>query len=572
MQYGDDWQEEDDEYAPLRWWEQAELDSPADAMPEGYLRAYYDSDDEWIGEQPYDTDEYVDSMQYDDDFEDEPTTVTTYYTSPTIHKKSHPQYQSLNSHELQVKRRAQERRGRRDGLLLGNDNIPLPKYTGSYEDEIYVYQDTLGQKLTPNVNSLTPSSRIQNKGADDQQQGELLLQGIETFYDDSGYYAYVLLTKRQGEVTSLDLQRVVTRLKQIGVQKVLSGRSYRPASNGKQYQCYIRIADAQGRKPSKGIVERALQVTSSEQTGHLTNIQKVVQQLQNTLTHEQQEKRALLDRIQAIQADYTAEQQKTVVLTQETSKLKAYVQKRAVIFRDEKTKLLSQLGDLQAELEQTLQQGAENQQQIDKLNADRQQTASALAQAQAERVNAEEEVTIFEQLYAEEKADLERRMQEQEDKYVDACNERDIAVAEIENLRAELLASQDNNRILSNQVASAPNSKRAADDFKNMLDCLLPHLEVCEESVYFLLVEVQSYTKILQELQILNSDPQAFMRRSKRVQSAKEWMEMSHVSIGDSDNGRIYYTKSPSTGKYIVLVSHKETQKRDIEKLEKWSL
>ncbi|MDP9316854.1 MAG: hypothetical protein M3R24_39360 [Chloroflexota bacterium] len=328
----------------------------------------------------------------------------------------------------------------------------------------------------------------------------------------------------------MDIQRVVTQLKQAGIQKVLSGRSYRPASNGKQYQCYIRIADAQGRKPRKGTVERALHVTTSEQVGSVTDAQKVVQQLQNTLTHEQQEKRALLDRIQAVQSDYAAAQQKIVLLTQETSELKAYVQKRAVKFKDEKTKLLSQLGDLQAELEQTFQQGAQNQQQIDKLNTDRKQTAAALAQAQVERANAEEEVKIFEQVYAEEKADLERRMQEQQDRYVDACNERDIAVAENENLTTKLRGLEDENRILSSQTTLAANSRRVADDFKSLLDCLLPCLDVCEESVYFLL-EVKSYGKILQELQLINSNPQALIGRSKRVKSTKDWMEISHVSI-----------------------------------------
>lgn len=570
MEYHDYGQEkDDDEYAPESWWEQAELDTPADAMPEGYLRAYYDSDDEWVGEQPYDTDEYIDSIQYDDDYEDEPITATGYYTSTIVSGKPHPQHYSLNSHELQIKRRAQERQRHKDWFLSGEDKVPLPEYTGSYEDEFRAYQYVFDQISALNANS-NPTLPATKHGSN-RQQPQSLLRHIESFYDDTGYYAYVLLSKVRGELTPSDIQYVVTQLQRNGIQKVLSGRSYRPASNGRQYQCYIRIADAQGRKPHKSIVEHALQETRNEQTYDLTERQQVVQRLQETLAREQQEKQALLDRLRIVQSDHTVAAQKIVALTHEQSELKGYIQKSAVRFKDEKTKLLSELGDLQAELEQVLQQYVENQQQISKLNADRQQTASALAAIQAERVTAEEEYTVFEQVLSHEKADLERRMQEQEDKYIAACNERDIAAAENENLKTKLLALEDNHRILSSQTTLAASSRRAANDFKNLLDCLLPCLDICEESVYFLL-EVKNYAKILQELQLLNSNPQALLGRSKRVKSTKDWLEISHVSIGDSDNGRIYYAKSPSTNKYIVLVSHKETQKRDIEKLEKWSL
>ncbi len=186
MQY-DDWEEEDDEYTPVSWWEQAELDSTADAMPEGYFRAYYDSDDEWVGEQPYDTDEYDYSMRYNDDYEDEPATVATYYTLPSIKEKGHLQHRPLNSQELQIKHRAQERQRQRDGLLLGHDNVPLPEYTGSYEDELHLYQDTLGQIFTPNGNSRIPSPKTENKRIADLQQRQSLSQEIETFHDDSGY-------------------------------------------------------------------------------------------------------------------------------------------------------------------------------------------------------------------------------------------------------------------------------------------------------------------------------------------------------------------------------------------------
>jgi hypothetical protein len=389
---------------------------------------------------------------------------------------------------------------------------------------------------------------------------------LEFFYDDHDYYAYVLLSSTQGELTQVEVQEVIAVLNQNGFRNMLSGRSYRPASNGRQYQYYIRIADEYGRKPNPDKINSLLKsITGGHETRTPQN-QELVQQLHDRLILARQEYRKLLEQLREAQAHRAASDQKIASLTHEVSELKLYIQRRAAIAREEKARLLTQIGDLQAELENVLQKGEEHQQQIEELNAARQRNAEERAKAEAERINAEQDFAIFEQVLTEEKAELERLMKEQEDEYVKIRNDYYIVAAENEQLKTDLIALEERNRILSSQVNTATTSRSLASDFASFLECLLPCLEICEESIYFLL-EVKSYTKVLHQLQLLNSNPLAVS--SKRVQNAKDWLEISHVSIGDSDNGRIYFTKSQRTGKYVVLVSHKDTQEADIKKLKR---
>ncbi len=49
----------------------------------------------------------------------------------------------------------------------------------------------------------------------------------------------------------------------------------------------------------------------------------------------------------------------------------------------------------------------------------------------------------------------------------------------------------------------------------------------------------------------------------KKLRDTKDWWER-HVSDGEDDSGRLYARRSPSEGKWEVLVSHKEQQARDI--------
>jgi signal transduction histidine kinase len=73
------------------------------------------------------------------------------------------------------------------------------------------------------------------------------------FYDDSGYYSYVLLNG-----SAIDFQLAQTFL--ANKYKILHwGKSYRPASNGLQYDWFMRISDSAGKHPPRDTVEKDLE-------------------------------------------------------------------------------------------------------------------------------------------------------------------------------------------------------------------------------------------------------------------------------------------------------------------------
>ncbi len=76
----------------------------------------------------------------------------------------------------------------------------------------------------------------------------------QIFYDDSGYYSYILLNG-----SAVDLQSAQNFLVNKYYKVLLCGKSYRPASNGLQYDWYIRISDSAGKRPQRDTVEKDLE-------------------------------------------------------------------------------------------------------------------------------------------------------------------------------------------------------------------------------------------------------------------------------------------------------------------------
>jgi hypothetical protein len=71
-------------------------------------------------------------------------------------------------------------------------------------------------------------------------------------YDDTGWYAYVLLNgdKALRDATADELRRA-------GISYLIPGRSHKPADNGKRYEWYVRVGYVQ-EHPSAQIVGDAL--------------------------------------------------------------------------------------------------------------------------------------------------------------------------------------------------------------------------------------------------------------------------------------------------------------------------
>jgi hypothetical protein len=93
-------------------------------------------------------------------------------------------------------------------------------------------------------------------------------QQFEYHYDETGYYAYILMN---GSHSICDA--VKQRLKKIRLQVLHSGRSYRLANNQRKYQWFIRVYDPdqikirQG-KPSHEVIERFFEAEFSVYSAH----------------------------------------------------------------------------------------------------------------------------------------------------------------------------------------------------------------------------------------------------------------------------------------------------------------
>lgn len=75
---------------------------------------------------------------------------------------------------------------------------------------------------------------------------------LEYFYDNHGYYSYVLV-----DCSDSLLQSIISKLRSNGFSVPRYGPSKRPASNGVQYQWYIRVFDtATGAKPVRERVDQ----------------------------------------------------------------------------------------------------------------------------------------------------------------------------------------------------------------------------------------------------------------------------------------------------------------------------
>ena len=354
----------------------------------------------------------------------------------------------------------------------------------------------------------------------------LLATDIETYYDDDGYYAYVLLNKRSGEIEKSDIETVVAKLNTIGVIKILSGRSYRPASDGKQYQWYVRVSDQQGEKPSRQKVENLLNINPHhlDNSNHSEQTDTYIKQLNDSLKQEQQEKAHLKTSLQAAEQARQNSQQQLTTLLHERSLL---------------------------------------QKNLEKLRGASEENQSLIDTSQAEN-------RILEQLFLEEKNDLKGQISRLEERIQQTRDECVLLKIERGDFQEKLYELQSKYDFLQQQLKKKSNAaQRLENDLTQFLKCLLPRLEIHKSSISFL-TEVKDYRKILEKLRKLIEDPSSL--QSKNVESINGWREISHVNTGDGDEGRIYYTTSRSAEKRHVLISSKQSQKQDFKMLKEWKI
>jgi hypothetical protein len=377
-------------------------------------------------------------------------------------------------------------------------------------------------------------------------------------FDESGYYAYVMVDGSQDVVDGMK-----QALDDHGIEVMLSGQSYRPADNGRQYGWYLRVASADsGRKPSKMQIEKILGIKPLPAPEEIEYLQSELAQTFLTLQTVEKEKTSLLSDLnlaRAIEADHM---RKSRLLRQQYDR----TNREAEAFKAAKQRLEQQVNTLAGELDQARKaRELEVMTIADHLNEQKSETSEVILALQSQIVDLrkshdalQSDNACLESAWVQ--GDIEN--QELRSEIQDEQNKVAIALAEkerVEEERDEIIAR------LQNEMAQKNSAPFAASEGElgRCLQTLLPNVNLTPASIAMLHNEVQDPVNVYKLLENLNSDPTSV--RSKPVVTAEGWFE-EHFNTGESDLGRVYFSEIGNS-KYKVHIGHKNTQKHDIPHL-----
>lgn len=326
-------------------------------------------------------------------------------------------------------------------------------------------------------------------------------------YDDSGHYAYLMVTSSDETLSELRSQ-----LAAHDFEVLAYGKSYRPASDGYQYKFYLRLGksnDAATRDRIEQFVRNSIALADpAPQSGTVD-----YSDLFNTMTALRGEIRTLFEPIQDIHARLTDLNLVDSMLKQTLESVKAlqHDQSRHI----ERT-------------EQTIVKAIEN-----KLGEsdDLERLKMNLLEARDER------------------AVLETMIQELQTK--------------IEELQTKMNTSgADTTKPPAHTTPSTAIRHKAHLDYSKFLRVLLPKVDMLRGSEEVIFVELRDPENVLRTLERLAHEPLSV--QSQRVQGANEWMKVN-FSTGEDNSGRLYYRRNGELMQ--VLISKKPDQERDIRYL-----
>ena len=383
----------------------------------------------------------------------------------------------------------------------------------------------------------------------EKEQLEGAVKPVRMHYDDSGYYAYVLL---DGDIRARD--ETMKRLNDRNIYCIHTGTSYKPANNRNQYQWYIRVIEVLGnqlKKPAKETInDLFVSVWGLARESEFTTD---IQQLQAHLEKIKDEKRILENKLEIIHSELDYDKKRYESLNVEYLKQKSKFQSQAASLRKENNVLLHQNKIL---IERETDSNKE-----DEIRKGFRKSFSNLNSIISKR---DKEIEGL----VDEWQTSENKIKQLNDQMIKVESERDITIDKCDQLKKEIKKLEENEKKKDIQLNSlkTPRSNYESD-FRKALSCLLYNIILNRGSISFLLHEIKDFTDALSELKLLNSNTKSL--RAKRIQVAPSWKEIKFNTGENGKAGRIYYAKLRNSTKYDVLVSHKKLQKLDIKSLKK---
>ncbi len=352
-------------------------------------------------------------------------------------------------------------------------------------------------------------------------------------YDNTGYYAYILF---DGDAALRD--DVIGKLKAKGVFALAQGRSHKPADNGRQYDWYLRVAEAIDHKlrhPRRHVVASVFgQMPLYEHDESEENLEflRCIQQLEEQFERERRLSDDLL--VQLVEG------------------------------QDRTADLLRSVETLSSEIRE--------------LREARQALASRVARQGWETAEAREKAEELSSSLSEKDRELKKKEGELDDLFSEAGEVEEQASrvrTELQETKERLAAAEyeinELRRVPKPEQGTSgsprKSTRRAEDVLGRVLEHLLPNLQFLNKrrAVSTLVKEINNSAGALKLLKQLNSDPGSF--RSRPFRTAPNWRE-EHYNTGVDDLGRLYYrpTSEADPSRYVVHISLKDSQKAD-EKL-----
>lgn len=360
-----------------------------------------------------------------------------------------------------------------------------------------------------------PSPSPAPQSADRVTAAGTWLRPSQWFYDDAGYYSYVLLNAPE------ELFREIQQLfRSKGLRVPLAGRSYRPASNGVQYQWYIRVSDENGKHPARERIEEIFAGHKAREVKGVTPVPEPknrIAELEREVEKQKGISRILAQRLGSVRIAYERSQRE----------LQDYQQR---------------LNDLEQLLSQ-IQKAALTPEDVDKI---RQHYEQAIQQFKQDNQRLSQDYQTLSQAHQK----LSREFEE----YI---NTFDSEKQELQN-RLEIVEAEK--RQLVDQIQEIRRAREVGSEkqdaeyvFRELLRFFLPQIEFVDGSLDTLWREMRDPLGVLRDLTRLGE------LKAKRVRKAEAWLE-KHID----NKWRLYFRKCEDST-WQVLIAHKNTQEADIE-------
>ena len=157
------------------------------------------------------------------------------------------------------------------------------------------------------------------------------------------------------------------------------------------------------------------------------------------------------------------------------------------------------------------------------------------------------------------------------DERLKAASAGEGVAAEIAELRTALAEEQRQRLDLETELASTDSAPRLTvappaklqDEVKHVFQVFLSRIKLVRDSLSFITAEMLTRTHLYRALLELNSGVDRMPPNWKKLRGVANCWER-HVSTGQDDAGRIYARYEPGDQEWLVLVSHKGDQTRDL--------